>query len=329
MPGVLRTTRTDPASPDCGAIRQGNACDRVDPDAQDAGDHDRFVTVYTCNNHSCENPACTRKWTNRRAPAAAARIIGSVYWHEGLNADPIHVTLSPPPNERAPLWEAFEYDTAEAMRLARKKARKIAKKAGLRGGLLVFHAHRCRHQNDAKGRYDNTPLAWSPHWHVVGGGWIIGTSELHDETGWVVVNHRARFDTQGTISYLMDHCAWVEGGDALTYFGYATAHRTRVKKLDSFFEMCRCKGCGAPVRRYPVRDQDIRWDEPLNERNVKVTRYMVEAPGHKDKFPLEFRSAEQEFVWRIVKPPPDPVYVADLTTFGLEQSWSSASVPLE
>lgn len=305
-------------------IRNANACDRMDPEAKDAGDHDRFVTVYTCNNHSCECPACTRKWINRRAPAAAARVIGSVYWHEGVSADPVHVTLSPPPNERAPLWEGMEMDTGAVMKIARQKARKTAKKAGIRGGVLVFHAHRCKFQNDAKGRYDNSPLVWSPHWHVVGGGWVIGTRAIYEETGWVVVNHGVRFDTEGSIRYLMDHCAWVENGDALTYFGYATAHKTRVKKLESFFEACRCKGCGSTVTRYPVHAGDVRWDEPLGERNQKVNVFRVTAPGRKDKFPLEFRSSEDEFTWRMVKPPPRPTEHRVLDSFGLESNSSTA-----
>ena len=127
----------------------------------------------------------------------------------GMRPGVIHVSLNPPPE----LWDRFgtapgDPDDSEALRSfgkMRARAYRVARKAGLDGGCVVFHRIRCADKDD--------PVATDgPHFHVLGFGWI--RPDARAKSGWVVVNHGLRGDRRsivGTAEYVLSHSYRAEG----------------------------------------------------------------------------------------------------------------------
>lgn len=120
---------------------------------------------------------------------------------------PIHVIVSPPVDSK--------FDKKSYPNL-RSKATSLAKTVGLRGGVSTFHPYRlhCRRCNIALPEYHDVcpkcgekDIWWvpSPHFHVVGFGWIHDTEILYNKTGWVVKNAGVRKSVFWTMQYLLSH----------------------------------------------------------------------------------------------------------------------------
>lgn len=199
----------------------------------------------------------------------------------------LHVTISPPPGVITP---EMEYEAIQ------KIGRDHAKKTGLVGGYYIFHPYRisddvltwlslCNDTLRESGqptmsywdhvRIDSLGLGawhryveWSPHWHLVGVGWLILASEYHDETGWIYKNIRPKgirrdieYDARrvafldevaATIRYQLSHAAYIPGGRALREFGYLNTRY--LKRIGDEFvkrvEESLCPVCKAPIVRY-------------------------------------------------------------------------------
>jgi hypothetical protein len=149
----------------------------------------------------------------------------------------------------------------------------VARRAGIRGGFVVFHYLRLGAE-----RWNGDELGCrpGPHWHVVGDGWLraIAPGERNPHEGWLVKNLRVRRDVDGTIHYLLTHAALpvreavpaagiLPSGnlrstrapvEALTWFGTFAYNRLRVPPEEP--ERVKCGVCGAEDHEWSL---ELEW----------------------------------------------------------------------
>jgi hypothetical protein len=213
----------------------------------------------SCNKAQC--PVCWEGWRKLEATRATRRL----GFYRGAYKRPIHVIIAPPSS----LWH-LEY------RKLRARAYRVAKAAGLLGGCVVFHPSRDEHD------------VWSPHFHVVGFGWIRG--DQYERTGWVVKNLGLRKSVYGTIKYELGH-AGIDMGEGIlrnakstrfqttTWFGCCSYNVLKVPKEKPVRECCPvCKR--ELVRVIWLGDGDpptSEWQQPENWQ--EVAGYSINGAG--------------------------------------------------
>jgi RNA polymerase subunit RPABC4/transcription elongation factor Spt4 len=160
----------------------------------------------------------------------------------------IHVVLSPNPGI---IDESMTY----YMR-SRRLAYEIAKECGLKGGAVIFHPYRLKCSKCGSTIDDYTDSCskcgassfswvWSPHFHVLGFGWIINTAETYEKRGWIVKNLGVRKSVYWTFQYILSH-AGVSKVHTTTWFGDLAYNMLRaVPTLGVFHEVC--PYCHAPL----------------------------------------------------------------------------------
>ena len=156
-----------------------------------------FVEGYR---HSCmrpECPVCWRSWAWRAAQRIAHRIAEAKKRLKRYRK-PVHVVISPPPEE----WGSDET-------VLRRKAYKIAKEANFEGGTTIYHEKRKKRGS------------WyvSPHFHSIGFGWIRGSERVYERSGWVVKNLRLRESVLRTAWYQLTHATIRKGKMTVTWWG--------------------------------------------------------------------------------------------------------------
>jgi hypothetical protein len=173
-----------------------------------------YIEFYkrSCLRAAC--PVCYEKWAGKEAGkieyrlASVGRKMGRV----------IHVTVSP----RMDDW-AMPYEKLRA------KAYSISKKSGFRGGSCIFHPFR---------EDDNGFWYFSPHFHLIGYGWITGTKKGFESHGWVVRNLRVRESVSGTALYQLSHCGIRKGTLSVTWFGKLSFNKLRIPPKEPEKHVC-------------------------------------------------------------------------------------------
>lgn len=160
-------------------------------------EHKIFVKAFkaSCCKKSC--PICWSNWSMKQAHRAAHRM--RQFKPDKYRA-PIHVVFSPPPGD---------YERLGGIREIRKTFYKLTKIVGLFGGMSVFHPVRC----------ESADWKWSPHFHVLGYGYIEGTKPLYEKTGWIVKNIGVRKNVVRTVNYLLSHAGVRKDFHTVTWFG--------------------------------------------------------------------------------------------------------------
>ena len=105
---------------------------------------------------------------------------------------------------------------------------------------------------------------FSPHFHIIGYGWIKGTKKLYQDTGWIVQNHRIRETVGGTAYYQLSHAGIRAGIHVVTWFG-DLSWRALKKIPEPPAEPETCPICGNRLRGViylgtgdnPMSDPDI------------------------------------------------------------------------
>ena len=167
---------------------------------------------------------------------------------------PIHVTVSP--DKRA--WSRF--DQTEGYRKTRRKAIRIAKKAGLIGGALIFHPYR----EDNKQKW-----YFSPHFHILGYGWIVQTKAIYDKSGWIVKNHRIRKSIGATAYYQLSHAGIKKRHHVISWFGALSCRALKVER-DKNEEFETCPVCDSRLKRVIYYGLG---DNPMSDPEI-VERYL-------------------------------------------------------
>jgi hypothetical protein len=173
-----------------------------------------YVEFYKRSCLRAECPICYEKWAGKEAGKIEYRL-ASVGRKMGLV---IHVTLSPPIDD----W-AMPYEKLKA------KAYSVSKKSGFRGGSCIFHPYR---------EDDNGFWYFSPHFHLIGYGWIHGTAEGFRSHGWVVKNIGVRESVSATALYQLSHCGIRKGTQAVTWFGKLSYNKLSIPQKEPEKHVC-------------------------------------------------------------------------------------------
>jgi len=167
-----------------------------------------YVEIYhrSCFKASC--PICHGDWERREATRAEHRL--GTY---KVKKKAIHLIVSPPRSD----WNL-------SIEELREKAYKFSKKAGFWGGCSVLHLWR-------KGRF-------SPHFHMVGFGWITKMPEVYRRTGWLVWNLGIRKSVYHTLTYELGHAATNKKYHSLTWFGSLAYCKFKAPPLEEVKPRC-------------------------------------------------------------------------------------------
>jgi hypothetical protein len=173
-----------------------------------------YVEFYRRSCQRAECPVCYEKWAGKEA--------GKIEWRlqqvGRRMGRVIHVTVSPPMDAWAMPYEKL-----------RAKAYSVSKKSGFRGGSCIFHHNR---EDDLGFWY------FSPHFHLIGYGWIQGTKEGYEQHGWIVKNLRVRESVSATALYQLSHCGIHADFHAITWFGQLSYNKLRVLAQDPEKHVC-------------------------------------------------------------------------------------------
>ncbi len=182
----------------------------------------------SCYRADCET--CFKKWLARESNKATRRI-EKYEKLSGKNAK--HIIIS------VPSWLYYKPKKELA-----KQSYKILKDVGCIGGTTIFHPFR-KHvvyvNNEIKFEW-----YYSPHFHVIGFGWIEKTTENYYKNGWVVKNKGFRDSTFATFYYQLSHAGIKKHNHTLVWFGSLSYSKLKVEKED--VERNMCPYCSAKLR---------------------------------------------------------------------------------
>jgi len=199
-------------------------CLDVAAHAGTAAEGKAFVRTFqrSCYRADCE--VCYKKWLAREANKATRRI-EKYEKLSGKNAK--HVIIS------VPSWLYHKSKKELA-----KESYKILKDIGCIGGTIIFHPFRYR--QELRQWY------YSPHFHVIGFGWIEKTTENYYKNGWIVKNKGFRDSTFATIYYQLSHAGIKKHNHTLVWFGDLSYSKLKVEKEE--IEANICPYCNAKLR---------------------------------------------------------------------------------
>ncbi len=283
-------------------------------------EHDRFVAQHSCHRPDC--PICHESWGARQATNTADRLMQAVglYRAAGYGIQWIdkfgrvltrkigridHVMLSPPQLE----WVMASVSTLAGARALHNEARRIIRKAGMVGGVLVFHCFRQNDPRESNFREDMEPWVWyvSPHFHVIGCGFLQQSDIFYAETnGWTYKKMERRETIYGTVKYVLSHCGIADGMQAVTYFGLFSNNKIVVEKIEKVMQPIKCKACGKEMHLYSLWEGDekteVDWTDdrgvyyqPLVKKTYKLRDKPRPAPTHTRNDTLVIQLTESGF----------------------------------
>jgi len=132
----------------------------------------------------------------------------------------------------------------------------MVKRAGIVGGVSMFHAYRL--SSDGKTWF------YSPHFHMIGYGWVINTKKISSEDGWVIKNKGVRKNSSevySTVAYLLSHTAIAKGIHSVTWFGdlsYRSKYALELKREIEESDVDKCPYCS----QYLVLFETLGTDRP-------------------------------------------------------------------
>jgi len=172
-----------------------------------------FIKRYQRSCYRADCRICWRKWLARLANKAASRMtIFQAY--ENYRAK--HIVVS------VPSW-----DHHKSLKYLRKMVYKLLKIVGCFGGTVIFHAYR-----SYLDEFDRKQWYFSPHFHIVGFGWIAGTQKTFHKYGYIIKNIGIRKSIFSTLYYQLSHSTIVKGKHTITWFGRLSYHNSKLKIED-------------------------------------------------------------------------------------------------
>lgn len=229
----------------CGEFLKALKCPDYQQPTLTGVKHDRFVTLKHCFDPEC--PICYEAWAAREGNRAAERFDSAhtLYFKDGLDLQgERHIVFSPPQAEAIELLK-----TKKGYKKLKSDAIKLIKKAGVVGGAIIFHPFRQNH----------TTKTWylSPHFHVVGYGYLQNFVDFHAKTGWVYKNLGVRATLTGTIIYALTHCGLAYQNDvrvfhALTWFGLLSYNKIVKESVMKEKVTIPCSLCSLPLHEHPL-----------------------------------------------------------------------------
>lgn len=186
-----------------------------------------YVEWYHRSCYRAECPVCFENWAAKEAGKIDYKLnyyIEHGFWKKGKVC---HFTVSP--DESTVLRLPFEK--------LRAKMYEIAKKRGILGGSAIWHPFR---END-----DGT-WRFSPHFHILGFGWLRNVAELYEEDGWLVKkidDGNEERNVFKTAMYQLSHCGISVHGKfrSISWFGICSTsgkNRLVVPPLEKEKHLC-------------------------------------------------------------------------------------------
>jgi len=175
-----------------------------------------FVKTFQKSCYRADCQVCWKKWLARESNKSTKRIEK----YEELSGKSVkHIVIS------VPKWE-YGKDKKELA----KWARKILKEVKADGGCMVFHPF----------RYNREEKFWyySPHFHVLGFGWIEAVAQAYQKYGWIVKNLGTRDSTFATVYYQLSHAGIRKHNHVLTWFGDLSYSKLEIKNDDDLNQKC-------------------------------------------------------------------------------------------
>jgi hypothetical protein len=177
----------------------------------------------SCHRPIC--PTCWEDWANREKDRAVERLKAFVL--KGRKLKPIHVTVS-----------ISHVDYELPLQKMREKVYKALKAVRMIGGMMIFHPKRQR--------FDRS-WYYSPHFHIIGYGWIQDVRRNYFATGCIVKNVGIRKTVEGTIFYQLSHCGISPKHHTITWFGALSYNKLHVEYEEK--EPSLCPMCGNKLKK--------------------------------------------------------------------------------
>jgi hypothetical protein len=232
LPGHGSAYTNLPKGSNCGDWRY-RGCLRVDLHTQDLllGDEDALqlqkvsgkvaIEFYHRNCGRAECPVCYERWCALEAHKIENRL--KPFWKHGKV---LHVAISP-----------SEYDVLTLpFEKLRAKMYRVAKLRGVLGGCSIIHPWR-----------ENEDGTWrvSPHFHILGFGWVKNTKEGYEKDGWLVINIQdgeKERSVYRTALYQLSHCGLSDDHRTVTWFGCCSYAQRDVKvpPMEKLEHKCPC-----------------------------------------------------------------------------------------
>jgi len=174
----------------------------------------------------CYRPRCSRcklKWMYREGDVAAKRL---EKYEKKSKKKAKHVIVSPPP------WVL-----SQPLEKLRKYAIKILKEVKADGGIIIIHPFKTDHKTGYL--YD------SPHFHVVGFGWLECLADAYKKHGWKIIPKGPRDSTFATVVYQLSHAGIKKGKHTLVWFGELSYSELKVEKEQTKVV---CPACGEELK---------------------------------------------------------------------------------
>jgi hypothetical protein len=178
-------------------------------------DHKGFFKVFKHKCFRAECPVCWEDWASRETRKASHRL--QSFKLKGKNLRPIHLVVSVPHEDYG-----LNFD------VLRRKSYKALKKVHVLGGMCIFHSKRWKNKNPY----------FSPHFHIIGFGWVADIRRNYIFSGYVVRNLGVRKTVEGTIWYQLSHAGICKGKHAVTWFGCLSYNKLRVEKEEKEEHLC-------------------------------------------------------------------------------------------
>ena len=200
------------------------------------------VEWYKRSCFRAECPVCYESWAGREAGKIAHRLSFK------RNGKVIHVVVSPSDSDVFSL----PYDKLRA------KCYRIVKMHGFRGGSCIFHPFR----EDDQGLW-----RFSPHFHLIGYGWIVETAKGYHDHGWIVKNLGSRESVVATALYQLSHAGINADRHTVTWFGSFAQIKLKTPPVGEKEHVCPVCGAELVELIYVGRESD------LGDRQVDVWFY--------------------------------------------------------
>jgi len=172
---------------------------------------------------------CCFKWLGREASKASKRM---EKYEKQSKKTLKHIIVSVP-----------SFDYYKEKKTLSKKVRKILKEVKADSGLIIFHPFRLDKKIDM--------WYYSPHFHVLGFGWVEGVAEAYNKHGYVIKNLGKRESVFGTIYYQLSHAGIKAHNHVLSYFGECSYSKLKVDQENE--ELKNCPYC-------KDRLQELEWN---------------------------------------------------------------------
>ena len=175
-----------------------------------------YVKTFQRSCYRADCVVCEPKWRARESNKATRRI---EKYEEKSGKHAKHIIVSPP-----------QWLHRKSKKELSKSCYKILKDVGCIGGTVIFHPF----------RYDKRFKGWSysPHFHIIGFGWIEFVTENYQKNGWIVKNMGFRDSTFSTFYYQLSHAGIKNHNHTLIWFGDLSYSKLKIEKEDVDNNIC-------------------------------------------------------------------------------------------